>query len=307
MRISRGLAGMLAGGAVLAVAGCGGGGPTAAPGSSKAAPSAAAPTTVAVRPMARVPAGTKVPLVHKGRLTVCEEPTGLPYIGVANGSDVSGNGKVSGFDVDLLSLVATRLRVAPLFVRTEPQEYLDGTALKNKACDLVPSLIPWSGFRKTFALTKPYGRFRLAILTKKGGPATLAALAGKQVGVIGSGGGDASTDAATYLKQYNAAHGNQIHVMPVNDINQAEYALKEGGIGAVVTDDGRALYEAKKDPSLAAGAELGSGYSEVFGVRKGDKALVTQINAALADAAGNGHYAKAYQDWFGRRPTWLPH
>lgn len=298
-RIGRGTAVAMA--AVLVVAGCGRAGPAAS--GSPSAGSSVAPTTAGVRPMARIPAGTKVPLVRKGALSVCTEATGLPYIGEAGGSPT----KVHGFDVDLLTLVATRLRVAPVFVQTKPAEYFDGTVLKKRICDLAPGLLPTVGARKTFALTKPYARYDFAILTKKGGPATLAALAGKQVGVTG-GSGDAPTDVARYLNAYNAAHGNRIHVtIPMNNNDLQRFTLKEGRIAALVTDSGHALYYAKEDPDLAVGARFGSGYPEVFGVRKGDKPLVTQINAALTDAVGNGRYAKAYQTWFGTTPTWLPH
>jgi len=256
--------------------------------------------------MATLPAGARIPLPHKGELRVCESPDGLPYLGATTPADASGNGKVSGFDVDLLTLVATRLHAAPVFIRTDPRLVLDGSGLRAKTCDLVTGLTTWRGFKKTFTLTKPYDRRDFAILTKKGGPATLAALAGKRVGVVGTGEGDVTTDYVAYLKRYNAAHGNRIVLEPQNDPNAELMMAQAGRLDAIVTDDGRAYYDAKKTPGLTVGARFGAGYTVVFGVRKGNKALAKQVDAALADAAGNGQYAKAYRTWFGRAPSWLP-
>ena len=305
MRRLGGIALVAAGGIMLA-AGCGetadkrSGGTSPPPSPSRSA------AVAAPRPMATMPAGTKVELARKGRLQVCESPGGLPYLG-ASGPGVGGNGKVSGFEVDLLRLIAARLRATPLFVRTDPAELLDGGPLREKVCDVTPGLTAWGGFNKTFTLTRPYDHRSFAVLTKKGGPATVAGLAGKRVGVFGSGGGDAATDYATYLRKYNDAHGNAIHLIPQTDRLAQVAMLKAGRLDAVVTDDGRAAYNAKKDPTLTAGTPFGPGYTTVFAVRKGNKPLTRQINAALKDAATNGQYAKTYQDWFGHTPTWRPH
>lgn len=314
-RLGQGVAAVTVGAAVLAAAGCGGSGGSdgsaAAPTGTAAAPSSAASSAApsAARPMAKMPAGSKVPLARKGTLRVCEYGHGLPYLGAASGADpsVTGHGKVSGFDVDVLALVATRLRASPLFVRTDARQLLTGAALRAKACDIVPELTTWAGLKKTFRLTHAYSRRDFAILTKKGGPATLAALRGKRVGVAGSeGGGDPATDYVTFLKKYNTAHGNRIRITPQQRYDVTLQMLKVGRLDAIVTDSGQAFYDAKRDPSLTAGARFGDGYTTVFGVSTGNMSLAKQVNAALADAAGNGHYAKAYRDWFGREPTWRP-
>lgn len=298
MRRLGGMALVAAGGMLLA-AGCGG---TAEKRSAGTSPSPS--RSVAVRPMAKVPAGVKTGLAHKGRLQVCEAADGLPYLG-ATGE--SGNSKVSGFEVDLLTLIATRLRATPLFVRTEPTEMFDGAPLRAKLCDVIPGLTPWSGFKKTFGLTHPYDHRAFAILTKKGGPTTLPALAGKRVGVISRGGTDPTTDAATYLRNYNDAHGDTIHLIPQTDELAEAAMLKAGQLDAIATANGRAAYTAKKDPTLTSSPPFGPGYKTVFAVRKANKPLANQINAALTDAATNGQYTKAYQNWFGQPPTWQPH
>ena len=309
-RLGQAMAVVTVGATVLAAAGCGGGAAgSAAPAKSPASSAAPSATPSPVRPMAKVPAGTKVPLAHKGTLRVCEFGRGLPYLGAASGSDasVTGNGKVRGFDVDMLTLVAARLRATPLFVRMDVREILEGTGLRAKACDIVPELTAWRGLKKTFTLTRPYSRRDFAILTKKGGPTSLAALRGKRVGVSGSeGGGDPSMDYVTFLKRYNTAHGNQIRITPEQRDDVTLEMLKTGRLDAIVTDSGKAFYDAGRDPALTAGVRFGDGYTTVFGVRKGNRALAKQVDAALTDAAANGHYAKAYRDWFHREPTWRP-
>jgi polar amino acid transport system substrate-binding protein len=255
--------------------------------------------------MATMPAGTKVPLKHKGQLRVCALISGEPYVS-EGAAGVAGTGKVHGFDVDVLSLVGERIKAAPIFVKLNPEVVVNGTALRSGACDIVTGLTDWSGFAKTYRLTKPYERRSFALLTKKGGPASPAALAGKRVGVIGDGGGTAASDPYAYLKRYNAAHGGQIRLVPQTDTDAEVVMVQNGALDAMATDDGRARYYAKKQPSLAASGVFGPGYPLVFGVRKGDGALARQVDAALADAGGNGQYASAYWNWFGVRPAWTP-
>lgn len=297
-------------GVMLAAAGCGGGSATTA-GSASGTPAASAkPSTASPKPMAGVPAGVTVPLVHKQRLTVCENPTGMPYLGETSQSSLTGNGKVSGFDVDVLSLVGQRLGVKPLFMKVDPQKIFTGSADLSKTCDLVAAGFPQDPFfAKWYDLTHSYLRRDFAILVKKGSTYTsLASLAGKRVGVYGTGGpgGDPKIDYVSYLKQYNSKHGNRIQVVQQREKSQVLSMLQGGRVDAIVSDSGTALYNAKKDPRLRVAAQIGAGYARTFGVPKGNKALVKQINAALADAADNGQYAHAYATWFGGRPSWLP-
>jgi ABC-type amino acid transport substrate-binding protein len=258
--------------------------------------------------MATMPAGAKAPLRHKGQLRVCALITGMPYLSETSNAELSGGtGKVRGFDVDVLGLVAKRMRAAPLFVKLSPTLVVNGAGLRSGACDVVAGLSDWPGFKETFTTTRPYERRAFAILTKKGGPASLAALAGKRVGVMGTGGGDDTTrDYVAYLRKYNTAHGGRINLVPQTDENAESAMLRAGQLDAVVTDDGQAAYDVKKQPGLSVAGTFGGGYGMVFGVRKGDSALAKQIDAALADAGDNGQYATAYWNWFARRPAWTP-
>lgn len=258
--------------------------------------------------MATMPAGTKVALEHKGQLRVCALVSGAPYISEGNSDTGSGTGSglVHGFDVDVTSLVAKRLRATPVFERLEGRDFIKGSVLPAHRCDIVDGLTDWSGFKKVYRLSVPYERRAFSLLTKKGGPASPAALAGKRVVVTGDPGGDPATDPYAYLKRYNAAHGGRIQLVQQSTADVAVMMVRTGQAAAMLTDEGRAHYYAKKQPELAAGATFGTPTNLVYGVRKGNKTLAEQVDAALADAGGNGQYASAYWTSFGVRPAWTP-
>jgi len=259
-------------------------------------------------PMEKMPSGTKVPLVRPGRLTICEGFAGSPYIAPKGGTTVpgrQGGGTAEGFDVDLLILVAERLGVTPLVTPVQSLDLVQGTAMRQGRCDLAAGAFPDNAYtRKLFLPSAPYLRRGPAILTGAGARHTsLASLAGKRVGVIE---GDVVGEEA--VKRHNAQGGTPILVQRTERAI-IQYMLMNGRLDAAVVDGGLALYLVNRrvrDGRLRIGAELGPMENVVFGIRPGNKALARQVNAALADAARNGRYARAYANWFGTAPKWVP-
>jgi polar amino acid transport system substrate-binding protein len=251
------------------------------------------------RPMAKLPAGVVVPLVKPGLLTVCSHLGGAPYVY----TDSRFSDKVSGFDVDVLNLVGQRLGVQVLFVETDPRQFLTGQALNQNRCDVIAgsfSAIPETA--QYFDATAPYLKRDFGLLVQSASSAkSLDGLAGKRVGVM------KGTLAEDYLTEYNASHGGRIVAVPVNDSSLSVAGLKANQFDAVLFESPTAYYYAHQSPGqLHVAAEVGPSQDVNFGVRRGNTALHQQIDAALADAGGNGQYAKAYVDWFGRPPSWVP-
>jgi polar amino acid transport system substrate-binding protein len=67
------------------------------------------------------------------------------------------------------------------------------------------------------------------------------------------------------------------------------------------------LYDyVKTNPDTTVATEFKTNEFYGIGVKKGNTALLGQINEALKAAVADGTYAQIYQKWFGKAPTWLP-
>lgn len=247
-----------------------------------------------------MPAGARVPLIHKGQLTVCPV-YGNPFLSPSpDGSDSDKTG--TGLDANLLTLIGQRMSAVPLVQPSvEPEDIYDYDALGHKACDVVAGAVTADPHVGDASI--PYFKDSLALLTRASkSPASLASLAGKRVGA------ESGSSAARYLDNYNKQHGDAIHVdHNVGDEAAFTFMLQEKKVDAILTTRGIAMdlaYQA--DGRLRATSVNGPTWKIVFLVRHGNKGLLTQINEALADAVRNGQYARSYYAYFGSMPTWQP-
>ncbi|MET8011189.1 transporter substrate-binding domain-containing protein [Streptomyces sp. NPDC005271] len=310
---------VLTAGSLLLVSACGGGsdggsggsaggdgtGKSHSPAASTASPSVSASPA---RPMAKMPAGTELALAHKGRLTVCRGPAQAPFLETTDTSQSVGGseiGRIKGFDVEMLSRIGDRISIPPEFDSTFPiDQVLDGTVLNRKVCDVVGGISPDSPSAfPQMSFSVPYFTKKTAILVKGDKRYTsLDQLAGKQVGTTTSSG------LPDDLDTYNTKHSKKIVVKRIEFPEAVVSMLLAGQVDAVVIGNGVAknAVAEHKDQDLHVTAEFGKAYQARFAVRKGNTALLRQINAALADAGRNGQYAKSYRLWFGEEPPSVP-
>ncbi|HTI22081.1 MAG TPA: transporter substrate-binding domain-containing protein, partial [Kutzneria sp.] len=73
-----------------------------------------------------------------------------------------------------------------------------------------------------------------------------------------------------------------------------------------INDNGILYDYAKKNPDTQVSAEFNTNEQYGFGVKKGNAALLKVLNDAIKASTTDGSYAKAYQKWFGKRPSWQP-
>lgn len=308
---------LLATAALLLVAACGGSGGGSSekgtPGSKTGMPSKAdspSPTATA-GPMAKMPAGTDAGLKRKGELSVCKGAAEAPFMAQNSSTSTTDSGMAgqdSGFDVDMLVLIGKRIGAQPVVSSfSQIEQILNGQALNEKVCDIVAGLSEDSpkSFPE-FASSTGYFDRDQAILAKSSATyPSLASLAGKRVGALQ---GATSPDDPDDLDKYNSKHGNAIKVQRLPDTDQAVDFLLAGRLDAVVLGNGEALNSVVRHSGkgLHVTGEFGGHYQEVFAVRKGNTALLKQVNAALADAGKNGQYAQSYRRWFGIEPPSLP-
>ncbi|GAA0651855.1 basic amino acid ABC transporter substrate-binding protein [Kutzneria viridogrisea] len=241
-------------------------------------------------------AGGTVQLIQSGELLTCSH---LPYIPFQYRQ---ADRKVVGFDVDLVDLLAKRLGITQEVIDTPWEGIQSGADLDTNLCDVTAgamSITP--ARRKSFDFSTPYFHATQALLTRKGsGVSSLETARDKKVGV------QTGTTGEKFVKEFNDRNGNAVTAVAFEDSALLETAVKTGQVDASINDNGILYDYAKKNPELEITAEFDTDDQYGFGVRKGNSGLLTELNAALTGAAADGSYAKLFQKWFGKNPTWLP-
>jgi polar amino acid transport system substrate-binding protein len=236
-----------------------------------------------------------VKLVHSGKLTTC---THLPYPPFQS-QDQSG--KVVGFDVDVIDLVAKKLGVTQDIVDTPFEGIKSGADLNSGKCDVAAAGMTITDARKqVLDFSDPYFDATQALAVPAGKPyKTLADLKGKRLGVQGS------TTGEDYVKKQVADNGLDIVVVSYKDLGSEQQALATGQIQAAVGDLPVWNEYVKNNPGkvvVAGGFDTGERYG--FALRKGgNPKLLQAVNEALAGAKRDGTYDSIYQKWIGAKPA----
>ncbi|MED7828426.1 ABC transporter substrate-binding protein [Streptomyces chiangmaiensis] len=231
--------------------------------------------------------GSEIELAKAGKLTTC---THLPYPPF----QVKKEGKVVGFDVDLVDLVAKELDVEQEIVDTPFEGIQSGEDLNAGKCDVAAAGMTITDVRKqNLDFGAPYFDATQALITKKGAPyKTLADLKGKTLGV------QASTTGEEYAKK----QANGVELRQFEDLALLLTAVKTGQVDAGINDNGVLYDYVKQNPDTEVTAEFNTGEQYGFGVRKGNEALRKKIDEVLEKAKSDGSYDKIYEKWFGTTP-----
>ncbi|MFI2433704.1 basic amino acid ABC transporter substrate-binding protein [Streptomyces sp. NPDC018693] len=226
-----------------------------------------------------------VELVKAGRLTTC---THLPYPPFQSEID----GKVQGFDVALIDLVAEDLGVKQEIVDTPFENFKTGAFLNSGQCDLAAAGMTITEERKkNVDFSDPYFEATQAVLAdKKSGISSLADLKGKKVGA------QAQTTGEDYAKSQG------LNPVSFESSDAVLNGLRTGQVQAVVIDypvvQGWLKNQANADAFQIA-EQINTGEQYGFTVKKGNTKLREAINKALADAKADGTYKKLYEQWIG--------
>jgi polar amino acid transport system substrate-binding protein len=225
--------------------------------------------------------------VASGKLTVC---TNLSYKPFEYKDD---SGKVVGFDVDLMDLVAKKLGVTQDIVDIEFQQITSGAAFAAKKCDAGAAAITIKADRQqAAAFSDPYFSATQALLVPAtSGVTDLSALKGKLVGV------QTDTTGADYANANAAQYGYTVKVF--DDFPSSANAVLAGTIGAAINDNGVVYNFSKDNPKTVVGTEFKTNESYGFNMGKDNTALQSVVNAVLASAKSDGTYNTIYKKWFG--------
>jgi polar amino acid transport system substrate-binding protein len=226
-----------------------------------------------------------VELVKAGRLTTC---THLPYPPFQSEID----GRVQGFDVALVDLVAEDLGVEQDIVDQPFENFKTGGSLNAGQCDLAAAGMTITEERKkNVDFSDPYFQATQAVLADKDSAiSSFADLKGKKVGA------QAQTTGEDYTK------GQGLDPVSFESSDAVLNGLRTGQVDAVVIDY-PVVQGWLKDKANAGAFEVAeqidTGEQYGFTVKKGNDKLREAINKALADAKADGTYKKLYEQWIG--------
>ena len=228
-----------------------------------------------------------VELAKGGQLTTC---THLPYPPFQSEID----GKVQGFDVSLIDLVAKDLGVKQKVLDTPFENFKTGAFLNSGDCDLAAAGMTITEERKkNVDFSDPYFDATQALLVAKGsGISSLADAKAKKVQL----GAQAQTTGEDYVK------GQGFDPVSFESSDAVLNGLRSGQVKAVVIDypvvQGWLKDKANADAFQVAD-NINTGEQYGFTVKKGNTKLLAAVNKALADAKADGTYKKLYEKWIG--------
>ena len=226
-----------------------------------------------------------VHLAKAGQLTTC---THLPYPPFQSVVD----GKVQGFDVSLIDLVAKDLGVKQQIVDTPFENFKTGAFLNSGQCDLAAAGMAITAERaKNVAFSDPYFEATQAVLVaKNSGITSLAGAKGKKLGA------QAQTTGEDFAKKKG------LDPVSFASSDAVLNGLRTGQVQAVVIDypvvQGWLKDKANADKFKVVD-NLKTGEQYGFTVKKGNKPLLKAINKALKGAKADGTYKKIYEKWIG--------
>jgi polar amino acid transport system substrate-binding protein len=235
---------------------------------------------------AAVAAG-KATLIDPSKLTVC---TTLPFEPFE--SDVDG--KVVGFDIDMMDFVAAKLGVETTVVDTPFEGIKSGEANNVGTCDIAAAGMTINPERqKVMTFSDPYFDANFNLVVPSASTATtLADMKGKTLG------GQASTTGLDYLNAHKAEFGYQVTEFTGFDLQSQ--AILTGQVDGIVNDV-PVLAKLVKDnaDTIKSVDEIKSGDSYGFGMKKGNAALAKVVNGVLTEIKGDGKYNSSYKKWIG--------
>ncbi|WP_228975818.1 ABC transporter substrate-binding protein [Streptomyces sp. DH12] len=235
-----------------------------------------------------------VPVVEKGKLTTC---THLPYPPF----QFERGGKVVGFDVALVDLVAKDLGVEQEILDTPFENFKTGAFLNSGECDLAAAGMTITDERKkNVDFSVPYFDATQAVLaSRRSGVRTLAEVKARKLRL----GAQAETTGESHAKSQG------FDPVAFESSDAVLNGLRTGQVDAVVIDY-PVVQGWLKDKANAAAFVLGenvdTGERYGFSVKKGNDRLRAAIDKAITDAKADGTYDKLYEEWIGPLPEARP-
>jgi polar amino acid transport system substrate-binding protein len=232
------------------------------------------------------PSASDVALVKPGSLTVCSDVPYPPF----EDFDKSAASGFKGFDVDIVQAVADGLKLK-LAIRDSSFDGLQsGQALNAGQCDLAASAMTITPERqKNIDFSTSYYDSKQSLLVPKGSDIkSIDDLAGKTVGV----------QQGTTGKSYTEKHAPKTAKIPSFPSDAEMYqAIQAGQVDALLQDLPVNLEHTKKGKFVIV-EQYDTDESYGLALKKGNTALLKDVNVQLAKLKSSGEYKKLYDKYF---------
>ena len=244
------------------------------------------------QPASAPTANNGVQLVKDGALTVCTHLSYKPF------EFKDSAGKIVGFDVDLMDMVAKKLGVTTELVDIDFASMQSGAVFAARKCDIAAGAITITETRqKAVQFSDPYFEATQALIAKKGsGIKDLADLNGKKLGV----------QTNTTGQEYAQKNASGAELVVFDDMATTLNGTLSGRVDASINDNSVIYGYVAENPTVELVKEFATGEEYGFIVQK-DNANATMLNGTvnevLKTAKTDGTYDSTYKKWFGKEPT----
>jgi polar amino acid transport system substrate-binding protein len=221
-----------------------------------------------------------VQLINAGKLTVCSDVPYEPF-------EFQKDGKIVGFDMDIAGELAKDMKAELNVVDSSFEAIETGTALTQ--CDVSISSISITDTRKNVMdFSDPYLNDDLTLVaTEASGITNIDGAKGKKVGV------QQATTGAAYAK------GKGLDAQQFEDTGLLVQALKAGTIDAALGNQSVLGYAIKDDAKFKRVENYATGEKLGIAVKKGNSAMLGQVNTTLKRLTDDGSLKKFETNWFG--------
>lgn len=206
-----------------------------------------------------------------------------------------------GFDIDLMRAIAKAAGFTVKFINT-PWEGIFATVDKGDR-DIIMSGITITEKRQQMVdFSHPYFLAHQLVLTDKN--TKINKLSDLQKGNIAVVGGSAGDIAAS--KEFGKT---STRIRRFDNTPLALEELSQGGVAAAIGDVGVLSFYARNNPEKKFNMMRDPSFEEQYfgiAVKKGNQALVSEINKGLKKVIESGEYNTIYKKWFGTDAPKLP-
>lgn len=203
-----------------------------------------------------------------------------------------------GFDVDLYTAVAKRLKLKAVSTTTDFDALFTQSVPTGKFDLGVSAITIKEGRKKTVDFTIPYFKADLSLAVNGDKNPKIKTIEDLQGLTIGAQKGTTGEDCAKYLVK----EGKAKDVKSYADAQVAFQDLAAGRVAAIVNDRPASEGFIKKNPAFKVVQVIETKEQYGFAISKAKPDLRVAINDALTQIMTDGTYATIYQKWFGTPP-----
>jgi polar amino acid transport system substrate-binding protein len=249
-------------------------------------------SSLLVAPFVSAATGATAPVISAGELTYGTAATFAPF-------EFQSNGKLTGFDIDLIEALGKKLALTPKAMNMEFQGLIP--ALQGKRVDLINSAMYMNEARATQVDFVPYLRIGNQVVVTLDNPAKITgrdnSLCGKTVAV--TLGGIEETYAREDDKRCTSAGLAAIKVQTLPTAQASALSLRQGRADATFDSTPGVVQMLREVPGVykTVGPEFESQTQIGMAVAKGNTALSDALQGALKEIVADGTYKQIIEKW----------